>query len=221
MKKYTYFLLSLLLLSCTQEKKKSSSESNLKVEGITLADTTVKSDTVLQNTAPESIPAIKKQYELIYKKLQSKLLDSSVATYNCHEEKKGTITYYTDQGKIVTIKHVYSEYDHFSATDTYFLSNDTLFFAHLQQTTWSFVSGKASEGSTLDHITERRVYLAGGKALRCLEKKYEKRSDQSAQPRPEQIQSREINYGSVQALMKDFSRLRAFRNKSGEDCLEK
>ncbi len=46
--------------------------------------------------------------------------------------------YFLDKTGLRLIKHIYNEYSHFSATDEYFVKNDTLFFSFNKPVWWSF-----------------------------------------------------------------------------------
>lgn len=218
MKRYALLLLFPILICCQQQPKTVQDQS---VEKDSIITTPVRrTDTIAQIQNPASLAEIKNLYATVTSRLTRKTLDSTTRKYNCSNERIGTITYYTDRGKLAIIKHIYNEHDHFSATDIYYVADGNLYFAYRNAVTWEFVSGEAAEGITKDNITEQRTYIAREKAILCLEKKYEKFSNSEANPRAADVASKEVNCKSVQSLITDFNLLVAFRNKEKHDCLE-
>ncbi|TDQ08257.1 hypothetical protein [Pedobacter metabolipauper] len=219
MKNYIYPIVFLFLVSCGQSKESENREA-VKKENI--QDTpAVGTDPSSIAISPSSVEEIKQVYTATVNKLQSGSLDSTSFKYDCNGERRGTVTYFFDKGKLSIIKHAYSEYDHYSATDQYFVNDDELFFAHLKEVTWSFESGGAAEGATKDNITERRYYVVKEKSIHCLEKKYTIRSHSSDNPQPEQVQSKEVACKPASSLNVDFRKLIAFRTSSDHSCLKK
>lgn len=76
-------------------------------------------------------------------------------------------------------------------------------------------------GATKDNITEKRLYIDGEKPLLCLEKRYVKRSHSSDNPRPESVESQEVDCKPLEPVSKDFGELLAFKNSSSQGCLGK
>lgn len=211
---YTLFL-CLVFFSCGQNRNTEPS-------------TTVVEDSAARVTAPETVAAqpktveqIKQRYADINAKLQGGLLDSVAYKYDCNGERSGTVTYFSNHGKLEMIKHSYNEYSHFEATDQYFISNDHLFFAHFRRSNWSFESGQAADGATKDNIIEQRFYVANEKSLLCLEKKYTKRSHADNNPLPAKVQNKEVACKPMEPLIKDFNKLIDFKNSGDHDCLGK
>ena len=216
MKKYTCIVLCALHLSCQQQPNSRPQISSTDVSDGT-AKNAVISPSVKDSLSP--IAVIKQQFTVINSKLLSKTLDSTVREYDCQQERGGKVSYFSDKGKLVVIRHTYNEHDHFSATDTYFLTEDKLFFAYLTSTTWEFVSGGASESLTKDKTIAQRIYLDGGKAILCLEQNYEQLST-ATHTNPINPVNKQVACKSVQPLLKELRQLLAFRN-SKSNCLDK
>lgn len=219
MKKLIYLLVYLFFISCQQQKTSSNKASLKERTGDSKSASSVNSDNVIIN--PSSISEIKQAYAFTIDKLQNKLLDSVSFKYNCYNERSGTITYFSEKGKLSMIRHIYNEHDHHSATEQYFLSNNAVFFAYLNKTSWSFEAGQAAEGATKDNITEERLYIVKEKPVLCLEKKYITRSHTSSNPQPEAVQNRQTDCKTIRPLLNDFDRLLAFRHSSNHECFEK
>jgi len=215
MKIYMCSLLCLFFFSCGQ--KRSADEKNTIYTGSAILNT----DSVTVHSNPTSVVQIKKRYAIINDKLKRGLLDSLSFKYDCNMERSGTVTYFSDKGELIMIKHTYNEYSHFSAIDQYFISNNNLFFAHLNGASWSFESGQAAEGATKDDIIEQRLYVENEKPLLCLEKKYTKRSHSSNNPLSANVPNKQVKCKPIEALIKDFNKLVEFKSSANHDCLEK
>lgn len=213
MKIYMYSLLCLFFFSCGQ--KWSTDEKNT----IYTDSAVINTDLVTVDSTPTSVEQIKQRYAIINDKLKRGLLDSLSFKYDCNKERSGTVTYFSDNGKLIMIKHTYNEYSHFSAIDQYFINNNNLFFAHLNGASWSFESGQASEGVTKDDIIEQRLYVENEKPLLCLEKRYTKRSHSSNNPVPANVPNKEVKCKPIKTLIKDFNQLVEFKNSAKHDCL--
>jgi len=230
MKIYIYALLCFLLFSCGQSRNAEPTTVVVPDSVATKTDSAAavnsSADTIIANPTsvianPTSVLQIRQRFAVINDKLQRTQLDSISFKYDCNEERSGTVTYFSEQGKLVLVKHSYSEYSHFSAVDDYFISNDKLFFAHLNRRNWSFESGQAVEGATIDNIIEQRLYLANDKALLCLEKKYTTRSHAAANPIPANLPNKQVTCKSTEPLIKDFKNLIDYQRSNNHDCLEK
>ncbi len=164
----------------------------------------------------ESLEDLRREYNDIASRAESGGMDSTFFDYNCRGEKVGRVVYLSDEGGLRLIRHTYSEYSHFSATDEYFMKDGTVFFALCRHVSWSFVG----EGETRDEVTERRFYILDGKPLMCLEKKYSFTLPTTADRRAQKAANRETNCSSAEAVL-DRCRL-LVRYGSGEkspDCL--
>ena len=168
--------------------------------------------------APVTIDAIKKTYAMISKKFQDGELDSTSFKYDCNGEKGGTVSYFSDKGKLRMVVHRYHEYDHYSAVDRYFVKDSTVFFAHLTSISWAFEDG--SQGTTRDNIKEQRTYLIKQEPVRCLEKKYTLRSDARNNPAPDSVPNNEVGCQSVKPLLSSYALLVKYQHKSAPHCLE-
>jgi hypothetical protein len=213
MKNHIPFLLCLIFFSCGQ-RRLNNDEASLDTNS-----SASNADTITAIKKPASVKDIKQLYADINGKLQGGKLDSTSIKYDCSGERAGTVTYFSNNGELSMIRHRYSEYSHFSATDQYFVSDDKLFFAHLTGISWSFESGNAAAGATKDNILERRLYIVREKAVLCLEKRYVKRSHSSDNPQPANVESKQVDCKPLERVLKDFAKILAFRNSSGQDCL--
>jgi len=216
MKYLVYLLVCFTLISCQQENKTSE-----KADSNQTTEVTVPKPIAAKVTKPTSIAEIKTAFANTNSQLQEKQLDSIAYQYDCDKERAGTITYFSDKGKLVLIKHSYNEYDHYAANDYYFISNDSLYFANLNSVYWSFESGSAAEAATKDDVTEQRIYIVNGKAEQCLEKKYTIHSEQKNKKLAETAQNKQIECKPLKPLFTFFNKLVAFQKSSNKECLEK
>lgn len=231
MKNYTiiHTLCSFIIvlgLSCTNNRQPDSAHNH---DTNHTQDNTIPHDTLSSRTtqtpsateaekAPGNTREIQKAYAAITDKAEKGALDSTTFKYSCNGEKNGTVSYYTENGRLRLIVHQYNEYDHYSATDRYFVQDSTLFFVHRQNTTWSFESGP--EGTTRDNITEQRIYLVNQKPVKCLEKKYTILSKAKNNPDPSTIPNKEINSSSIKSVITPYNVLTKHRQKPTQGCLE-
>lgn len=212
MKNYLYPIFCMLFFSCGQTH-------NNKNQAIQADAVPVTADSAVVTSNPISVPAIKKAYTSINNQLLKGQLDSVSYQYDCQGERSGTVTYFSENGELAIIRHSYSEYSHFSAVKQYYIMQDSLFFVQSSEVVWSFESGQAAEGTTKDDITEKRLYLVKDKALRCLEKKYSKRSKASDNPDPDKIVNKEVACKPTEPIIKDYGKLLAFKESTNHDCL--
>lgn len=166
---------------------------------------------------PQSIPEIRQVYNQTNQQLMAHQLDSVALKYNCNGERSGTVTYYSKNNELKAIKHQYNEYDHFSATDQYFVVGGKLYFVFFDRLTWSF----AGNDITKDDITEQRIYVIDDQAIECLEKKYTVMSNATKKPISENIPNQKVACKSAQTMLKDFKTLINFREQKQQDCLLK
>lgn len=214
MRNSIYILLSLIIVSCRQNRK---SENNAVRNDNTASLST--GDSSIVN--PKTIDEIKAVYAATLQDLKLNQLAADSVKYDCAGEKSGTITYFEKDGKLILIKHSYSEYDHFSANDKYFVRDKNLYFAYLQQTVWRFESGNGPEPITTDDITESRFYLIDNQKFKCLEKKYSIKSKSTNNPIPDRIQNKIVDCKNTASLISNFKNLVAFKSKPKGSCLGK
>lgn len=212
MKNISYLLMCLLFVACQQEKKPDAK---------IVQDTT---ERVVKNEPrtliPSSVATIKQVYANTVNQLRAGLLDSVSYNYNCEQERSGKISYFSKDGKLMIIKHSYSEYSHFEANDQYFVNDDRLYFAHLNRLMWSFVSG-AGDDVTKDDITESRFYVVDNQPILCLEKKFTIIKNAKDNPTPDNVPNKVVACKPINGLLKDFNALVSFKDKANKDCLEK
>ncbi len=212
-----FLMVCILMVACNQEKVKVKSVVTKKIDH-QLKPITNKDSS--NSRIPRSVETIKERYANTIKKLQNGLLDSLTLTYNCYNERSGTLVYFSENGKLLMIKHQYAEYDHFSAKDEYFVMDNKLYFAYLNSLTWSFDSKGDVEGGTKDDILEHRIYIVDNDPIQCLEKKFTVYSYVKNNPQSAQIANKQVKCRPIASLLIDFNKLLAFRNKP-KDCLEK
>lgn len=214
MKNLIYLAVIITCFSC-KESSKSSKESTSEEQTTT--------NTEFQNIPSEAledlknVADIKTEFAYITNKIESGNMDSNAFEYNCHDEKKGKVTYYSEKGQLRMIQHTYIEYSHFSATDEYFIKNDSLFFVFNNHRLWSFVN----QNQIKDDVTESRFYILDHKLVQCLEKKFTIISnDQDSQKSPA-VSNKEIDCPSFEPISKDFELFVKLRNQK-EDlvCLQ-
>ncbi|RYF24362.1 MAG: hypothetical protein EOO42_05905 [Flavobacteriales bacterium] len=215
MKNITYILSLLILVACNNPKENKVDSQK---DSVTVPAT---SETEPVATVPKTIEEIKSLYINTANQLEKGTLDSVAYKYNCNNERSGTVTYFSQGGSLKMVKHSYNEYDHFSATDQFFVSADTLYFVYYNRTFWSFESGQAAEGATKDDITEQRFYISNNQALQCLEKKFAIRSHLPNQPTSAQVANKIIKCNDVKPLQNEFNKLLAFQKQDNKDCLGK
>lgn len=211
-----YLIAFLYAASCT-ERTNSDAGRSLQAEkhdtATTPADVPAGPDPV-----PGNVEDIQQAYGRIMAQMENGSLDSTSFKYSCHGEKNGTVSYFSEKGRLRMIVHRYNEYDHHSAEDRYFVTDSTLFFVYLNRVSWAFESG--AEGATKDNITEHRVYLVGQKPIRCLEKKFVVRSQAANNPRSETVASKEVDCTSLKSVTDPYRLLTKYRNEAPAGCLE-
>ncbi|RZK50479.1 MAG: hypothetical protein EOO99_02240 [Pedobacter sp.] len=174
-------------------------------------------DTV--KSAPTNLAQIRSYYAYTKAKLDSRALDSTVMKYNCQNERQGTITYYSHHGKLLLISHQYNEYDHFQASELFYVFDNAVYFIYQRETNWSFVSGSASQGETRDEILEKRTYFNGAKPLHCLEKKYTLYSNAKTATNPSEIPNKSVTCKNIDKLLKRFEQIHQFKTSRSGACL--
>lgn len=175
-------------------------------------------DTANFGVAPLSVEHIQHLYAATRSLIDQNRLDTASFEYNCHEEKKGRVTYYSQNGDLLLVTHQYNEYDHYEATDEYYLANDSLYFAFLKGTAWHFESGVPQ--ATTDDVTERRVYMSKNHPIQCLEKKYSISSQSKDNPNPQTLDSQEVDCPEPMTILTAFNVLIERNGLPTAGCLE-
>jgi len=205
-------LVLLICISCNQRPDSSASSANVK------KDSTVNKETENLSTKLETLDDIKKEHNAILSGIKDGSIDSVAYQYNCHEEKRGTITFFKKEEHLQMVKHSYGEYDHHEASDQYFVKDSALFFVFLKQLYWSFDSASPEEGGTQDKITEKRIYILNGQAMQCLEKNYVELSYSKTNPNPATIANKEVKCTSLKPIKTEFEKLLMFEKNKGKGC---
>ncbi len=205
-----------VLFSCTSNTKQETDEKVLTYEDSVPLSPPKASATEAKLTTVEQI---QNAYGAITAAHESGKLDSTSFKYNCNGEKSGTVTYFSQNGDLKMIVHSYAEYDHNEMKDRYYIKDGSAFFAHRWSLSWSFDSGP--EGATKDKITEERIYLADGKSIKCLEKKYEIRLHAGINPNPAEVANKELNCENVKPIDKSYRLLAKYWKAPAPNCLEK
>lgn len=165
----------------------------------------------------KSVDDIKREHTYITSKIESGSMDSTSFDYNCHDEKKGKVVYFSDKGQLRLIQHTYNEYSHFSATDEYFLKDGAPFFVFYDHLGWSFID----ENQTKDDITENRYYIIDNQPVKCLQKKFSKLSNNEDSLKSKMVANKEVKCASLDPLVEDFELLLKFKHqRENLICLE-
>ncbi|MFD1186527.1 hypothetical protein [Pontibacter rugosus] len=216
MRKLLYLLILFGIFSC------ENGPSSQSVEGSTPTgetDTTAEVTTVIPDTAHvlENVGDIKREYDSIVSRAETNSMDSSFFNYDCNGERLGRVVYFSDEQGLRLIRHTYSEYSHFSATEEYFLKGGSLFFVLYNQTSWRF----EGEGKTRDDVTEKRFYILGGKAVKCLEKKFSVKSPASVNALSPMAENTDTDCASLEDVKVKFELLNKYRGREKyPECLE-
>jgi len=208
-----YGFVILLITSCTQQSETNTQQQEQTPTRDTLTDsvdTAFRADRMFTN-----VDEIQETYSFVMKQLENGIMDSTSFKYSCQGEKGGTVTYFSDEGKLRLIVHRYHEYDHYSAVDRYFVEKDRLYFAHLNGVSWSFEDG----GGTRDNVKEQRIYVVNQQPIRCLEKSYAIRSKASDNPNPETLANKEVDCKSPASVIGPYRLLLKYREKGTSGCL--
>lgn len=214
MKKTLLISSLLLILSCKKENNKTIHESS---NSESLSSKT-SGDSLKLKKNLNSVEGIKKEYNILNSKLLSKKLDSTSFEYEC-EERSGNVVYYSENGILKVVKHFNAD-SHFSSTENYFINDGKPYFVFKDETVWSFDGGTPEKPETKDNITEQRYYIAEGKPVQCLEKKYTLKSSLKNNPKSENIQNKELKNCSINDLQKTFDLLMKNKDKKGKiNCL--
>ncbi|MFD2163124.1 hypothetical protein ACFSJU_12030 [Paradesertivirga mongoliensis] len=168
-----------------------------------------------------SVEDIKKEVAYINSRIESGDVDSISKKYNCRGEKAGTITWFSERGQVRMIKHTYSEYSHYTASDYYFVKRGAPFFVYYRSISWVFSSNDKGQQGTTDNVAEKRFYIINGKPVKCLEKDFKIVSTDHDKPQPEEIANRDVACSSVDAQIRKYNTLAKLKNSKKEiSCLE-
>jgi len=214
MKNISYLFICFLLIACGQEKS-----TETKTEDTTQQSAANEKKQEAEALKPNSVSTIKQAYATTVSQQKAGKIDSVSYNYNCQQERSGKITYFSKKGKLMMISHSYNEYDHFEATDQYFLYDNQLYFAYLNRSVWSFVSGEG-DGVTKDDIAESRIYVVNNQSILCLEKKFTIKKSSKNNPNAADVPNKTIDCKIQKDLVKDFETLLRFKDKPNKDCLE-
>lgn len=164
-----------------------------------------------------SLEEIRNTFQLVNKSWLTGALDSVSFNYNCNGERKGQVTYFRHKEQLVLIIHQYSEYDHFSAREAYYLHEDQPYFIFSANTTWAFQDG----GGTKDKIIEKRTYITTDEKVKCLERVNTILTDSQGKKSETEGKDKTINCDSKETRLADFSMLLKYSDKGTTGCLEK
>lgn len=166
----------------------------------------------------ENIAAIQDAYVATVEKRASGHLDSTTFEYDCNGERNGRVAYFSENGQLVLVRHVYGEYSHHEFEEEYFVRNNQLFFAFKKSTSWAFESG-AIEGATKDDIVESRMYFQEEKPFRCLQKTYVMRTKSPDNPVPAELPNKEVACQPATSSLDTFRLLLERRDNPTKGCL--
>jgi len=201
-----YLIVFMTLVSC---KESTTSSENSTSVGAATPLVTTQTDSFEVQRDLKDVADIKKEYTYVTSRIESSRMDSASFNYNCNDEKKGTVTYFTENGQLRMIKHAYNEYSHFSAVDNYFVKDSTPFFVLQRRLAWSFVDEK----QTKDDVTENRVYIIDQKPVKCLQKEFTVYSNTKDAPQANTVANKEIKCSSLEPISKKFGLLLKYINQ--------
>lgn len=211
--KIFYGIVIFLLASCSQQPDSNTAEHKHMHTRDTLSDSV--DTTVKVNQTLSTVADIQERYASVMKQLEGAAMDSTSFKYSCQGEKTGTVTYFSHEGRLQLIVHRYTEYDHYSAVDRYFVEDDRLYFAYLNGVSWSFEDG----GGTRDNVKERRIFVINQLPIRCLEKNYVIRSKASNNPRSETSPNKEVDCKSPASVIGPYQILLKYKTEGTSGCL--
>lgn len=213
-KKIFYLVILAGLFSCGENK--TNPETPAEDEGST-SNRALESEQQKIRKQIRNIEDIRCEHSHIISRVKNRSLDTTSFKYNCNGEKAGNVTFFYENGEMRLIRHTYNEYSHFSATDDYFIQNDSLFFVFQHHLAWSFTG----QDQTQDKITERRFYVLNNKPVQCLEKKYTIKSDDDNPPESDKIANKEVQCAPFEDIFIDYELLFGLKERKGDmGCLE-
>lgn len=198
----------MFLFACKDEKDKNAANSSSAISS------KIKSHSISLEKDLKSINGIKQEYALVNEQLIEKKLDSVGFKYEC-DEISGNVVYYSEKGTLKMVKHFQAD-SHFSSTESYFINDGKPYFIFNDETVWSFDGGTPEKPITKDDVTEQRFYLIDNKTIQCLEKKYTLRSNDTNNPKSENVPNAEMKNCSIADLQKTFDVL--MKNKDRRDA---
>lgn len=203
--KYAYVLIILFSVcaSCDQAK---FDKADFLMETDTLP---ASSDYITVEQFPKDVDEIRKFFAIWEKKEQQGIFKKQSLDYSCQNEKNGKVTYFFEEDDLSIIEHQYSEYDHFSAIDRYYVIDGKPYFIYSMQSVWSF----EAEGQTKDNVKEYRGYIINSEVVKCLEKKYILRSYTDNNPDPDYIPSTTSDCKKIQKLIAKYEKLVEFQQR--------
>lgn len=208
MKRYIILLIGVVLFSC----KDQTSETKIPED----QPSSVKTE---NNSKDQILNAIRNRFSTIEKQRKNAKLDTTSFTYNCYNEKSGSVIFYTENDSLRLIEHRYNEYSHHEATDWYYIENDQPYFIFYDRLDWSFDGQSQNENDTKESITETRIYLKDGKILKCLQKKFDRRGGEAKNS--DSIPNSKIDCDEYQDYLSDFKKLHSKIAETGskQECL--
>ncbi|MGB3183540.1 MAG: hypothetical protein WBB45_19275 [Cyclobacteriaceae bacterium] len=218
MRRSLYILFFITLTACETTTERTETDT------ISTTVQATNTDSESQETLPDKIESIE-DIRAVYAAVQSKYsagdLDSSSFTYDCYGEKSGTVSYFSENGRLRLMRHSYHEYSHFSATESYYLHDSVLYFVLYEETSWVFDPDAAGQGGTKDDITESRYYFVDGSLQQCLEKKYTIRSSVKDNPQPADVANKETGCPPAENIRQSYNLLLGYSEQQDSiRCLE-
>jgi hypothetical protein len=215
MKILANLLLLILFTSCDRGPKSSSSLQGTEKDTISIAEEQ-RSEVAAETL--DSPGAIQLEYAAVSNAIAKRSLDSVSFKYNCKNEKGGIVTCFSEKGKVRMLRHSYHEYDHYEATEQYFVKDSALFFLFSKELSWSFDSNAPETGGTKDNLTERRLYIVKQQAVKCLEKKYVTYSYRTSNPPADKVANKEVKCPALQPVQEKYEALLRFVKEGGKGC---
>lgn len=206
----TFF--TLFSLSCSEVNKNSRNDVAEK-DSLTIETT---NGSFQQNNSNHLTPLekIKKDYQELHDKLSLNKLDSTKVIYE-NDETSGEVVFYKENDTLKFIRHNYSQYSHFSSEENFYIKDNNLFFAYMEELVWNFDGGTPEKSETKDNILEKRFYFDQNNPIQCLEKKYAIRSRSNKNPQSKNIASTEVNC-NVDEIIKSYQTLLKYSDKKGK-----
>ncbi len=143
----------------------------------------------------------------------AKLRHDSLAFECEHTRDGGRLSFFREEDDLRLLRYSYYNGDRHGGVINAYVAHDSLFYAHVEEGTWSF-DQEAPQDDGILHIKEDYTeyfyyYGVAGAAIRCLQKNYIVRSSVELPLELEKIQANEISCGGAQVLQAFFSRVRA------------